>query len=243
MSAEPERAGGGLVVALPAEARSIGVRGLRTGECKRWRGGWVAICGMGPLGAMRAAEQLVDRGVVQLASWGVAGALEPDLAPGDIIVPERIAFSFGDDGYLVDAGLGASVAATIEAGMPVRRGVLWSSHAPVATRTDKRTIAERSHALAVDMEAAPVAAVARRAALPFVAVKAICDTVERNVPEGIAHTMQQGDGGISPRMLAGIVLGGPRTWRATGQLAGDFARARRALAAAARLVDPVAVAA
>lgn len=240
MSTQAERGGGGLVIALAAEARSIGVRRLRAGECQRWRDGWVAISGIGPHGAMRAAEQLVERGVVQLASWGVAGALDPDLAPGDIVIPDRILHAMDGVGYPADPALGKQLATTLATRFRVRRGPLWSTHVAVATRGDKRDLAERSHAIAVDMESAPVAAVAQRASLPFIAVKAICDTAARDVPRAIADTLQHGNGGIPPRMLAAIVFGGPGAWRATTRLGRDFAQARRTLAIASRLVDPVA---
>ena len=70
----------GLVVALPAEAHSLGIRGMRVGECARWRGGWVAISGIGADNAARAAERLLAYGIDRLANWGVAGALDPALA-------------------------------------------------------------------------------------------------------------------------------------------------------------------
>ena len=230
----------GLVIALPAEARSMGIRAAHTGDCTRWRGGWVAISGIGPHNAMRAAERLVAQGVVQLASWGVAGALQPDLMPGDVLVPNRIVYSTDDTGYATDETTSARLVAALKDRLRVRRGILWSTYEAIATRTEKHDIAERSHALAVDMEAAPVAAVAQRAGLPFVAVKVICDTAAHELPEGIARTLVDSDRGVSLRMLLSIAMGGPRTWRTTYVLAGDYARARHALKTAARLADPVA---
>ena len=241
MSAGPDRAGSvGLVIALPAEARSIGVHGVRTGQCRRWRDGWVAVSGIGPHNAMRAANQLVMQGVAQLANWGVAGALAADLAPGDIVIPDRILHSIGDRGYEPDAEACQRLAAALSAKLKVSRGALWSAHEAVATGEAKRKLATRSRALVIDMEAAPVAAVAQRHALPFVALKAICDTAGQDLPEGIADTLEQSESGMSLRMLGAIALAGPQAWRATGRLAANFARARQALATAARLADPMA---
>lgn len=242
MSARPDADAVGLVVALPAEARSIGIRGIRAGECVPWRSGWVAISGIGPHNAMRAAEELLEHGVARLANWGVAGALDPELLPGDIVIPDCILFSSVDDGCIPDPDASSQLASRLTTGLRVRRGALWSTHEAVTTREAKRELAARSHAIAVDMESAPVAMVARRAALPFVAVKAICDDARRELPNAIADTLLASDAGVSPRMLAAILFAGPGAWGATRRLAHDFAQARRALATAARLADPAATA-
>ncbi len=225
----------GLVVALPAEARSIGVHGLHPGDCARWRHGWAAVSGIGPHNALRAAERLLACGVTHLANWGVAGALDANLAPGDVLVPDRIRYAQDDPGFATDVDACQRLVATLSPSLKVHRGTLWSAQEPVATLADKRALAERSGAVAVDMEAAPVAAVAARAKLPFVAVKSICDPATRELPAGIVHALDGTDGGLSLRMLSAIALGGPATWRAARSLSRDFARARHSLAAAARL--------
>jgi adenosylhomocysteine nucleosidase len=235
MSASASPDGVGLIVALPAEAHSMGVRGIGLGECARWRNGWVAVSGMGPHNAMRAAERLLACGVARLANWGVAGALAPGLVSGDVLIPDHICYMRDDPGFATDAGLTAQLAELLSASLRVRRGILWSASQPVATTADKQTLAERSHALAVDMEAAPIAAVAARAKLPFVAVKAICDPVDRELPAGMAGALEGADRGWSLRMVSAIALGGPATWRAARALSRDFRRARRSLATAAAL--------
>jgi adenosylhomocysteine nucleosidase len=235
MSAPAHPDGVGLIVALPAEAHSIGVRGIGIGECARWRTGWVAVSGMGPHNAMRAAERLLACGVARLANWGVAGALTPDLVSGDVLIPDRIGYMRDDPGFATDADLAAQLTELLSASLRVRRGILWSTPQPVATTADKQALATRSHALAVDMEAAPIAAVAARARLPFVAVKAICDPVDRELPAGMVGALEGADRGWSLRMVSAIALGGPAMWRAARALSRDFRRARRSLATAAAL--------
>lgn len=228
----------GLVVALPAEARSMGVHGVHPGTCARWARGWIAVSGVGAHNAMRAAERLLACGITRLANWGVAGALDASLAPGDVMVPERVLYSIDDrQGFTTDPHGSARLLERLSTGVEVRRGTLWSAEQPVATRAEKHDIAERTGAVAVDMEAAAVAAVAARANLPFVAVKAICDPFERELPERIVHALGV-EGGFSLDMLSAIALGGPATWRAARELAHDFSRARQALAAASRLANP-----
>ncbi len=227
----------GLVVALPAEARSLGLRHLRPGGCARWRHGWAAMAGVGCHNAMHAAERLLACGVTQLANWGVAGALDADLQPGDVLVPDRIRYADDDaTGFIPDPDFSAHTAHLLAGNLRVSRGVLWSARRPLASRADKQALAQRSGAIAVDMEAAAVAAVATRAKLPFVAVKSICDPLARELPARIVQALDGAGGGFSLRMVAAITLGGPATWRAARSLAADFARARHSLATAARLV-------
>lgn len=224
----------GVVVALPAEACSLGAgHGLRAGACVGWEDGWLAVSGVGRHNAMRAAERLLACGITSLASWGVAGALDASLACGDVLIAERVRYRDDDAGFAADVDHNARLTRKLAGALPVRHGVLWSALQPVATSLEKRALAERTGALAVDMEAAAVAAVAARAQLPFIAVKAICDPLAREIPPRIAHALDAG-GGVSRALLSSVVLGGPASWRAARALASDFARARRALATAAR---------
>lgn len=225
----------GLVVALPAEARSIGARGARTGSCVRWQNGWLAVSGVGPHNALRATERLLACGVTGIANWGVAGALDSSLVPGDVLVPERIRCASDATGFTPDPDACARLIHACGDRLRLGRGVLWSAPTPIATQADKRALRAASGALAVDMEAASIAAVAHRAGIPFVALKVICDPATREVPARVAQALDAAAGGVSLRMLAAIALGGPATWRSVRDLARDFASARRVLATAAAL--------
>lgn len=224
-----------LIVALPAEARSIGAARARVGDCVRHGGGWLAVSGIGPVHAARAAQRALACGATTLANWGVAGALDPGLVPGDVLVPDRIRSAGDAGGFTPDPDACAALIHACGGRLRLGRGTLWSAAAPVATRAEKRALAASSGALAVDMEAAAIAAVARGAGVPFVAVKVICDPVTREVPPRVARALDGADGGVSLRMLFAIAGGGPATWRAVRELARDFALARRALATAAAL--------
>lgn len=224
----------GVVVALPAEARSLGARRVRAGGCVRWRQGWLAVAGIGRHNALRATERLLACGVGALASVGVAGAIDARLAPGDLLIAARVRFRDDDArGFPTDTEASARLARRLGADLPVYHGTLWSAAQACASSADKRALAERCGALAVDQEAAAVAAVAQRAQLPFLAIKAICDPVAREIPPPILRALD-GSGGFSFALLAAIVGGGPASWRAARRLARDFASARQTLALVAR---------
>jgi adenosylhomocysteine nucleosidase len=120
----------------------------------------VVVCGgIGAEAARRATEAaiaLYSPGVVYSA--GFAGALEPGLKVGEIIVPRRVLNAA--DGSSVDTGTG--------------EGVLVSFNS-VASPEQKAKLADSFGAQAVDMEAAAVAQAAQARGVRFAAVKAISD--------------------------------------------------------------------
>jgi adenosylhomocysteine nucleosidase len=156
-----------IVAALTREVLPL-VRQWRTTEReysgRRFRffenGEIVVVCGgIGAEAARRAAEAaiaLYSPGVVYSA--GFAGALEPGLKVGEIIVPRRVLNAA--DGSSVDTGTG--------------EGVLVSFNS-VASPEQKAKLADSFGAQAVDMEAAAVAQAAQARGVRFAAVKAISD--------------------------------------------------------------------
>jgi hypothetical protein len=173
----------------------------------------------------------------------VAGALDGSLAPGDIVVPGCIRHALDDPGFATDVIARERIVSACSGALTVREGTLWSAPEPLTGQADKRAVAAQSGAIAVDMEAASIAAVATRAGLPFVAVKAICDPLDRELPRRIMRALDGGTAGPSLRMLSAIAFGGPPVWSAVRSLSQDFARARRALNSAARLATRACVAA
>jgi adenosylhomocysteine nucleosidase len=229
MPAPPSRPELGIVVALAAEAASLGAWHLRVGHCVVVRGMWVVLAGPGDERAAAAAGMLVGHGVRVLLSWGVAGGLSPMLAAGDLVMPERIVAD--GQAWSVDAIWRARLVRALAVHETGARQ-LWSGAGSITSVVAKRELAARGMA-AVDMESVAVARVAAGAALPFVAVKAICDPASRAVPAA-ALDLLGANGRLRWRGLTGAVRGGPHTWQALNDLRRDFALAQDALRRAAR---------
>lgn len=218
----------GVVVALPAEAAGFGLGRARAGEHDSFEWGVVAIAGLGFESANAAAERLVERGVRALLSWGLAGGLASDLAPGDLLLPESV--TAADGVWITDAPLRRAMRRVIT-GRQREGGSLYCSRTPVTSIADKQTLAARGM-LAVDMESAAVAMVAQRANLPFVAVKAICDPASREIP-GFALGLLDAHGSVRWSGIPVVLRAGPRGWHELNVLRRDFAAARGSLARAA----------
>lgn len=232
MSARAPNAELGVVVALPIEADSFGAQHRRVGDFEAFDWGVLAIAGWGFEHAGEAARTLVERhGVRALLSWGVAGGLSSELVPGDLLIPERVV---SDDGeWMADRALRRRVQRAL-GGRAREGGDLYCSRSPVASVEAKRTLAARGMS-AVDMESAAVAGVARRAGLPFVAVKSVCDPASREIPD-VALRLLDADGGVRWRAVPGVLREGPRAWRDLHALRGDLAAARGSLWRAARVL-------
>ncbi|WP_235364857.1 phosphorylase family protein [Sphingomonas sp. ERG5] len=152
-----------------------------------------------------------------IMSSGLAGALDPTLRPGDIVI----------DGH-------HHLVAQIAAALPdARVGAVAGSDTIVATTANKRTLAARTGAIAVDMETHVAAQVAARRNLPFVALRVISDDAGSTLPPAALVGMKP-DGGMAlgavlrslarkPGQLPALVRTGNQAGRAFKSLDRAFA--------------------
>jgi 4-hydroxy-3-methylbut-2-enyl diphosphate reductase len=115
---------------------------------------------------MRARRALPDD---RLALAGVAGAVAPDLAPGDLVVADRVLLDAGEHDVLLP-GADALAKALRIAGLTVHLGAIGGA-AELVTGPARAGWAARG-ALAVDLESGVLARTGRLAAV----VRAIVDT-------------------------------------------------------------------
>ncbi len=203
----------GFVTGLAAEAKIV-----RRFGCP------VEIGGGTPEGALGAAERLAKQGVNALVSFGFAGGLDPGLPAGALIVPATVLS--GGKVYRTDPALavrfGGSTGHCLIAGPEV-----------VATVRDKRALHEATGAHAIDLESGSVAQVAELLGLRFIAVRAISDTADRDLPPAALLALDRG-GRIGVVRVLASVLRNPAQVPGLLRLASDAANARRALVGAWR---------
>ena len=154
-----------VIVALKAEARTL----------RRRRDLHILVSGPGPDAAQRTVTTALRASPSAIISWGVAGALHPDLRPGTVLWPQRVVTEDGRT-FLAAAQRGSATC-------------LVSVSAPVCTPEERQALAERFDASSVDMESATIAAACHAAGVPFLCVRAIADASDLRLPVWIAAAM------------------------------------------------------
>jgi len=152
-----------LIVSWHSRERQHGGRKFRFFE----KDDAVLICGgIGAEAARRATEAVIALYAPAVVySVGFAGALQPRLRVGDIVVPGRLLDA--RDGSRVDTGEGDGVLVTVSS---------------IVDSKEKAQLAASYGAMAADMEAAAVARGAQARGVRFVAVKAISDESDFVMP-------------------------------------------------------------
>ena len=225
----------GIVVSLPRELKGLTRQPIPVGT---WRAitnnTLVALSGMGAERAYRAGAVLVSQGAKALLSWGCAAALDDRISPGCLIIPERIIGASGEI-HKVNTEWHQRLYQILERKYPVHTGALVESDAIMKTAAEKRALAKRTQAAATDMESAAQARVAQEHELPFVALRAIVDTVSTDIPENVLKALDP-QGNISVwKLLASSYLA-PADWMKIVQLGIQFSAARRTLKKTRKLV-------
>ena len=204
----------GFLVGLQAEARLL--RPIASSVL-------VEVSGATPQGARAAVARLLTAGAKALVSLGVAAGLDPDLRPGDLLVPSRIVVTdaAGSHDYFTDLTLCARLG-----GMTT--GALLQSDVAVTTVAAKQDLFAATRCVALDMESGILAAAALQAGLPFAALRAVCDPAGSGLPP-MALVALDGDGRLRPRAILASLLRRPQQVPALVGLASHASMARRAL--------------
>ncbi len=234
----------GIFTALDAEARSLGPlkrgpagaeRGSNPGLACRLvslgDGSLVAIGGMGPAAADRAAGALVAGGATALVSWGMAGGLDPELAPGTLFLADEIVERTGTP-LATTRRWREGLAHAAAAHCVVAGGRLLTSDRLIGTVADKTLVRAETGAAAVDMESMAIARRAREHGLPFIAARVIVDSARDAVPRSFLAAI-----GPSGELRVGRLLGALAT--APGDVV-ELIRLGRRYAAAGRSLRAVA---
>jgi adenosylhomocysteine nucleosidase len=224
----------GVVCALAAEARHLGPAARRHESLTRLADGTLlAVSGMGRAAAARSARALVDAGATALASWGMAGGLDPALIPGTIFLPSEVISS---DGASITTArqwrerLGSALSAQ----RPLVQGRLLTSAKAVGSLAEKATLFREKGAVAVDMESLAIAEVAQTRELPFIAVRVIVDSAGDALPQAVTAAADS-EGHLQVWRLMGALARAPADLAPLIRLARRYRAANRSLAAVARV--------
>ena len=224
-----------VLTAMPREAASFakainatpvsGAGGLMKGALGE-TGVLVSTVGIGAKRTEKVIAELTrEHGVTEIVAMGYAGAADPTLKTGELVL--------GTDTCLVSEGgetevhsrtavasldaklLARATAALVEWGIPHRAGKIGTVTRVLTEPREKMGLAERFGIRAVDMETYHVAEAASRYGLPFLAVRSIVDTAEMQLPQGLDALYKEGR--VSVARSLGYVVNHPgELWRLSG---------------------------
>jgi nucleoside phosphorylase len=162
---------------------------------------------------------------------GFAGGLAPAAEAGDLVLATSVLHSTGGDSPAPtpDPDLLALATSLAIPGVAIRSGPLLTYDRIVTTSVEKRGLAQASGALAVDMETLGAIGVAQDRGVPWLAVRAVSDSVDDDFPLDfnlIADANGDVDRGrvvraalAHPRSIPGLIRLGRRSALAAGNLA------------------------
>lgn len=241
-----EQATTGVVVALREEYAAV-TEALRSSALNAGR---VRVLQGGLGGAMAAAaahKLLRDApGTRLLVSCGFSGGLADGLAVGDVFLATAVkarpsleqAAQHDEPASCAGAIVERMAAAFSSAGMPCRKGVLVTLVQPVLGAADKRALGAAAAAQAVDMEAAAVARIARERQLDFIALRAISDAVDDELPPEVAAFLDE-QGRVRAGQILKFAVRRPGNLKELWRLKSRSDRAGDSLQKAVRLALPI----
>ncbi len=209
-----------IVVALAAERRAV-VRVCPAGARDRVDGFpiaradlashevWVLQAGVGPERA-RSAVNAARRVGRFHAVWsvGFAGGLAEHLPCGAVVIPDRVLIADPLTAITPDPMRSTLQASVRSAAGPVITGPLVTVTSPVTTPAAKRRLAQRTGAVAVDMEAAGVADAAGDIGAPWLALKTVLDVCGDEIPAALTNAVRP-SGDLSVRGVVGTLTALP----------------------------------
>ncbi|MEE9498813.1 MAG: hypothetical protein V3V24_05700 [Nitrospinaceae bacterium] len=196
-----------------------------------WQGVPIVLVrsGMGRDRARRALVEVAERyDLKEIISIGYAGALDPSLEVGDLIVADKVIkmdSSHPDEGvksYSLNKEIFNSTAA-------LRGRILLTVDHVAATPQEKKNLREKYSAVAVDMETSALAEEAQARNIPFISVRAITDTAVQELID--CSYLVEEDGEVSKLKAGWHVLTHP------GDLKGMIDLGQHAKIATANLTE------
>jgi len=227
----------GILVALPEELLSLTQQKIKMGECLTLPSKLlITLSGTGARNAKQAADRLLKNGATQIISWGCAGGLSPTLKAGDLVIPELIQDQ-SNTLLKCDESLHNKLTKLLN-GHDFFTGKLIESASIISSKEEKAHLFTKHNALAVDMESAAAAQVAKINNIPFIAIRTIVDPASFNLPKAINHSLNaEGTVNLSKLML--YICTHPSEIPALIQLGKNFKAANKKLAQITPLLTQV----
>ena len=227
----------GIIVALPEEIVSLTHQKINKGECISLNNNTLlTLAGTGPENADKASLLLIAKGAKRLISWGCAAALNDNLKPGDLIIPDQLLSE--KQQTLSVVSLWSQYVQKQLASLNPHTDLLVESSKIVGESTNKRSIQKQSKGIALDMESVAIAKIALQYNLPALVIRCIADPVSMSLPKSISYA-QNNQGEIILTKLLGYLLTHPAELPGLIKLGLHFKAANNKLKLVAKQLDTI----
>ena len=132
--------------------------------------------------AYTQANTLAKNGCEILISFGFAGALDPQLSGGDLVIPTSVTDAEGN-AYTTDYKLHQKVSRHLSNNFKITVGKLFGSETIIWDADEKNRLFSQYNAKIVDMESLGVARAASENHCYFLIVRAVSDTANQSLPK------------------------------------------------------------
>jgi adenosylhomocysteine nucleosidase len=200
----------------------LAVTGIQR-EAKLLRGRYdVIVAGSDNSTLAEKLEAAIARGAHAILSFGICGALSPELEIGTVIVGTEVVCQ--DERWRTDEQWATGLAS----GCGAVKGTVAGTDSILLTETAKAELAKQSGTVAADMESHVVARIASAHGLPFAVLRAVSDDAHHALPPAAAFGLNnEGKVDYSAVMLS--LLDDPSQWRVLIRTARDTNAALAAL--------------
>lgn len=224
----------GVVSALSIEARCLRGRRSSPGQLVALPAeAMLGVSGPGPVRARRMAERLVEQGATELVSWGLAGGLDPGIAPGTLVIADQVVIATGAR-YPTDQGWRQRILSALPPQVLAIEAPLLASDAVAATAQGKATLLHRYAAVAVDMESGGIARVASCYGLPLLALRVVVDPAGMALPPVFAEAVNEHGALRLPHLVNALARQPRMLWSLL-----ELARNAQAATSTLRRIGPV----
>jgi len=190
--------------------------------------GFTVVVGAGDRERTAALAQAAAMDTDCLVSFGIAGGLAPELEAGTIVVSGQVV----SEGYhwAIEPSARQQLSRFARS-IGAVEGLVLGASTFLATQIEKKQAWAATDALSVDLESDIVARIATTLGIPFIVLRSIADTAQRDLPPAALFRLTTGGKPDFSSIVAAVL-------RRPVQLAGMIGLARETAIALAALIGP-----
>jgi len=163
----------------------------------------VVCSGSDPVRLRLLLDLLPPHRYAAVVSFGISGALDPALRPGDVVVAEEV--KSDNDTLPLAPALARRLADRLSRiGRAATCATIAAANAPVIEAASKANLRQLTGAAAVDMESHLAASFGTAAGIPVCAVRVISDPAERSLPQLAAYAVRSNGRVDLPAICSGL---------------------------------------